>query len=416
MTRPQAARMIHRAHMATTRYAWGAGPSVNAGGATVADGYELAMDPHAPGTAPVRRPLRDEESLIKFDILRQMWKRESQLPQLLDFSKDEKRERRIVVEWMLNLCDEFGFNLITAGLAVAILDALIQKGVFNGLNKAGSMHLLGSCSVAIAAKYHEAEVDVPPLTKFVLYSHGSFTLEDMTKMEIFILEQMTWNISSFVTPAHFLDYLFDASDGAIYPETDQMTINLEVGDLANLMQRFVLAFHCFSIKDSIFRTRFLPSKVAAAVIYASRVRLRLHPVWPADLAQLSSFTAESLFDCVHHLLYALEENNRLSGNADPSAAQGGHSDSTECVSSAVSLDGMLVPQKTDDDRVDSPCGPFDRPHSRPGTSGTDSSGMDSADDCVYECLEEDPFTGKGERMVLDNFLACMEDPNMSQKF
>ena len=403
MSRPQAARLINKAHLAATKYAWGA-ESVDSAGTSAGAGYELVKEKHAPGSALVRRPLQGEEHLMKYGVLRQMWKRESQLPQLTEYGMEQRRDRLALVEWILNLCDEFEFNLITASLAVALLDALMQRDVLRSSDEDGWLHLIGSCSVVIAAKYHEAEVDVPSMQTFVAYARGAFTLDDLTKTEIFILQQMTWNLSSFVTPAHFLDYFFASSGGAIYPETDQTTSQLSFGDLTNLMQRCVLVFHCLSIKDSVFGMRFLPSKVAAAVIYTSRTRLGLFPNWPADLAQLTSYTAESLFDCVDQLLHALDENTRRSGKVDPSLSHGVQ----------PTADGLLVPPKADHDRVDSPSGPFDR---RPSTSGTDSSDTGTVDDCMYECLEEDNLTGRGERMVLDNScLTCMEDFQMSPDF
>jgi cyclin D2 len=108
--------------------------------------------------------------------------------------------RRIVVNWMMKVCEDVHCENQVFPLAVRLIDQFLARCNTSRQH----LQLLGAVCLQVASKLRQAQ---PVSTEtMVYYTDNSITADEMMRVELLILQILDWNIS-FVTAADFLEHI-----------------------------------------------------------------------------------------------------------------------------------------------------------------------------------------------------------------
>ncbi|XP_049384087.1 cyclin-D3-2-like [Solanum stenotomum] len=112
--------------------------------------------------------------------------------------------RKKSLEWMLTVIDHYGFNALTAVLAVNYFDRFISGVLFQKV-KPWMSQLVAVACLSIAAKVEEIQV---PLLLDLQVSNPKYVFEAKTiqKIELLVLSTLKWKMNP-VTPLSFIDHI-----------------------------------------------------------------------------------------------------------------------------------------------------------------------------------------------------------------
>lgn len=155
--------------------------------------------------------------------------------------------RKMVAEWMLEVCEEQQCEEEVFPLAMNYIDRFMSVVDIPRTR----LQLLGAVSMFLASKLKETN----PLSaeKLVVYTDSSITLEDLMTMELLVLNKLKWDLSA-ITPHDFLEQILSR----IPMETD----------LRNSIKRHAQIFIALCAKDCKFMM-YPPSMIAAGSLGAA---------------------------------------------------------------------------------------------------------------------------------------------------
>jgi hypothetical protein len=108
-------------------------------------------------------------------------------------AKHEVRNRMILIDWLMELCEQSQFQRQTFYLAVNYVDRFLAAPNKRIQTNESNLQLVGACCVYLAAKVQE--VDPQDIPYYVDQSKNSYTNEDMIYMEREILAVLQWNLT-----------------------------------------------------------------------------------------------------------------------------------------------------------------------------------------------------------------------------
>jgi len=116
--------------------------------------------------------------------------------------------RGILIDWLVEVSEEYDLDSETLFLAVNYLDRFLSKEKV----MRGKLQLLGIVCMLLAAKYEE--VYPPAVEEFVYISDNTYTKEEIFEMEVFVLNTLKFNLSPPTTKTYLHRYLkaVDADD------------------------------------------------------------------------------------------------------------------------------------------------------------------------------------------------------------
>jgi hypothetical protein len=120
------------------------------------------------------------------------------------------KHRRIIVDWMCEVGEEYHLTPLTIHCAVRHLDRILGS---EDVQK-NRLQLVAMVCVLVAAKYEEAEEMLPTLAALNECSNRAYSLDLIKEAEIGVLRKLGWNCSMTST-IHFLNY-FQAR-GIVFP-------------------------------------------------------------------------------------------------------------------------------------------------------------------------------------------------------
>ncbi|XP_039053348.1 putative cyclin-A3-1 [Hibiscus syriacus] len=222
---------------------------------------------------PTRRPLPDYIEKVQKDISTNM--------------------RAILVDWLVEVADEYKLVSDTLYLTVSYIDRFLSSNVLNRQR----LQLLGVSSMLIASKYEE--INPPNAEDFCYITDNTYTKDEVVKMEADILKSLKFELGN-PTVKTFLGRITRVA------QEDYKASNLQLEFLGcYLAELSLLDYGC---------VKFLPSMVAASVIFLTRfiIRPKRHP-WSSALQQYSGYKASDLKDCVLiiHDLYLSRRGSAL---------------------------------------------------------------------------------------------------------
>ncbi|XP_063689433.1 G2/mitotic-specific cyclin-A-like isoform X4 [Bolinopsis microptera] len=181
-----------------------------------------------------------------------------------------------------SVCDEFHLSQKTFQLAVSYVDRFLSK--MNMPRK--NLQLLGTTALFIACKVEEIYVPVGSAlaARFVWITDNTYTVHQLFKMEVMILNKLDYEINS-PTTLDFQDRFIKASGG-------------------DCTEQYLTEYLCN--RSLIHGDKFLkytPSLLTAAAIGLSRATQKpTEPVWTPTLAHYTKYTYPEIKECMSDLL------------------------------------------------------------------------------------------------------------------
>ncbi|XP_062024125.1 putative cyclin-A3-1 [Rosa rugosa] len=186
--------------------------------------------------------------------------------------------RGILVDWLVEVADEFKLLPDTLHLSVSYVDKYLSMNVINKQK----LQLLGVASMFIASKYEE--INPPHVDELSDMTENTYSKAEVIKMEADILKSLKFEMGN-PTVRTFLRKFTDVAQG------NYTTPNLQFEFLVSyLAELSLLDYKC---------VKFLPSMVASSVVFLARlmIRSKMNP-WCSTLQQYTGYIAADLKDCV----------------------------------------------------------------------------------------------------------------------
>ncbi|KAG6422070.1 hypothetical protein SASPL_118633 [Salvia splendens] len=235
-------------------------------GAYASDIYEYL---HSMEMEAKRRPLSDYLEKIQKDLTANM--------------------RGVLIDWLVEVAEEYKLLPDTLYLTVSYIDRFLSC---NALNRQ-KLQLLGVSSMLIASKYEE--ISPPHVDDFCYITDNTYSKEDVVKMEADVLKSLRFEMGNPTVKAFLRKFT------RICQEHND-TLNLQIEFLAYYIAELsLLDYGC---------VKFLPSMVAASVMFLARFTLRPEQnPWNVELESSSGYKAADLKECVT-ILHDLQLSKR----------------------------------------------------------------------------------------------------------
>ncbi|XP_058081114.1 putative cyclin-A3-1 isoform X1 [Magnolia sinica] len=213
---------------------------------------------HSMEIEPKRRPLPDFIEAVQKDVTANM--------------------RAILVDWLVEVAEEYKLISDTLYLTVSYIDRFLS---LNNLNRQ-KLQLLGVSCMLIASKYEE--ISPPHVEDFCYITDNTYTKEEVVKMETDVLKFLNFEMGNPTIKTFTRRFLMAAQENS-----KQGDLKLEF--LGNyLAELSLLDYGC---------VRFLPSMIAASVIFITRftIQPKMHP-WNSTLQRCSGYRPSDIKECI----------------------------------------------------------------------------------------------------------------------
>ena len=219
--------------------------------------------------------------------------------QCYDSNATYLKYRRVLVDYMCETGNEFGFFSITTHLSIAYFDRFLST---TNVSK-NNLQIVALICLMLAAKHEEQESYVPQLKKINMYTNYSYSIDTIRDMEAHILQALQWKLCS-VVPLHFVQYYLCCD--LVFDE-DKCNGQSADRNTHRRVRRYVDFFIDICQQEYEF-TKHLPSVIAATVIAASRRAMLIEPIWNMKLTQMTGYETNDLYPCFHQLITYSEKH------------------------------------------------------------------------------------------------------------
>ncbi|XP_047058326.1 cyclin-A3-2-like [Lolium rigidum] len=184
--------------------------------------------------------------------------------------------RAILVDWLVEVADEFNFPADTLHLAVSYVDRFLSVGAI----VTRELQLLGATSMFLAAKY-ESDECTHKAKDYCYVTDNSYTEQQVVKMEAHILHLLNFEMGSPTARTFLRRYV------TICPRGDVRKLEFLCSYLADLS---LLEYDC---------TKFRPSVVAAACLFVARFTINPDSrPWNLVLQRRVGYKVSDLRSCI----------------------------------------------------------------------------------------------------------------------
>ena len=209
--------------------------------------------------------------------------------------------RRYLVDWMSDVGEQFKLHSTTIHVGVLYLDKIFRTAEI----PRSQWQLLATACLSVAAKYEEAEEHCPPipdLLRVTKLSNAGHTSLSFREGELEVLRHLGWRLRAF--PAlHVTNYFL--CKGVCFEDDTWQGRDL-IHKIPRYVKKYAEFFCNLTLQDYAFQ-QYLPTKLAAAVILASRVALQLEPRWRPELIRLTGYEEEEISGMFQHVWGYYEE-------------------------------------------------------------------------------------------------------------
>lgn len=209
--------------------------------------------------------------------------------------------RRYLVDWMADIGEQCRLHNTTIHVSILLLDKIFRSREI----PRNKWQLLASACISIASKYEEAEEHCPPIpdllhmTKLNSLGYNPLAFRDG---EVEALRYLGWRVRA-VTPLHITGYYL--SKGVVF-ENDYWNGQTIIEKIPRYVKKYAEFFCNLTLQDYSFQ-QYLPSKLAAAILLASRISLHLEPRWRPELTKLTGYDEAQIVDVFQHVWSYYEE-------------------------------------------------------------------------------------------------------------
>lgn len=194
------------------------------------------------------------------------------------------RYRKVVAEWMVDVCDYFTLHATTTHAAIAYLDRLQPNERFSRFE----WQMLAISCILIASKYNECESHVPDLSTLEDITQQSISNETLLNYELWALKRMGWKLNAR-TPVAFLSCHYVNNNGLVKTDDVFRAAGLSQVDARAEARNKVKVLSNSIATTCMLNTEFkhyVASDVAVAISYVAREQIGLSsPVWTHTLEQ-----------------------------------------------------------------------------------------------------------------------------------
>ncbi|KAL3828893.1 hypothetical protein ACJIZ3_017695 [Penstemon smallii] len=186
--------------------------------------------------------------------------------------------RGILIDWLVEVAEEYKLLSDSLYLTVSYIDRYLSANVINRQK----LQLLGVSSMLIASKYEE--ISPPDVSDFCYITDNAYSKQDVVKMEADVLKSLRFEMGNPTVKTFLRRFTMIAQEDFESSSLDLEFLGYYLAELS------LLDYGC---------VKFLPSLVAASVVFLSRFTLqpKLHP-WSSALQSQSGYTAPDLKECV----------------------------------------------------------------------------------------------------------------------
>jgi hypothetical protein len=222
-------------------------------------------------------------------------------PSTFDPSASFLPYRRYLVDWMSDVGEQCRLHNTTIHVSVLYLDKIFRSAEI----PRSQWQLLATACITVAAKYEEAEEHCPHipdllhLTKLSNSGHTSLTFREG---ELEVLNRLGWQLRA--VPALRVVGYFLAKGVCFEDDTWQKRSLIE--KIPKYIKKYAEFFSNLTLQEYAFQ-QYLPTKLAAAIIMASRVALQVEPRWRPELARLTGYEEDEITPIFNHVWRYYEE-------------------------------------------------------------------------------------------------------------
>lgn len=263
--------------------------------------------------------------------------------------------RKIVTEWMLEVCEEQECQPDVYWLAVNYMDRFLSV---SRITKS-RLQLLGAVCLFLASKLKETL----PLTadKLVLYTDRSITYDDLWQWELLVLSRLKWDMCA-ITPHDFVDLLLTRL------HVDQPQCRVNINNRRDKTRRIAHGFIAMCALEYKL-TMWPPSMIACACVAAS-VRAEAQRNDPSTatsvtddvLGQLQRITLieneilRGCFEQVEEFMRTLSPATTATGNSNASGSTSSASNapSNSCLPESASIPAAPSAMKSEHEKAGTP--------------------------------------------------------------
>ncbi|OEL36969.1 Cyclin-A3-1 [Dichanthelium oligosanthes] len=200
--------------------------------------------------------------------------------------------RSILVDWLVEVAEEYKLVSDTLYLTVSYIDRFLSARSLNRQR----LQLLGVSAMLIASKYEE--ISPPNVEDFCYITDNTYTKQEVVKMESDILNILKFEMGNPTTKTFLRMFIRSAQ------EDNKNNPGLSLEFLGSYLAELSLLDYGL--------IRFLPSLIAASVVFVARLTLdpHTHP-WNKKMQTLTGYKPSELKDCVT-VIHELQLNLKCS--------------------------------------------------------------------------------------------------------
>ncbi|KAL4230577.1 Cyclin-A2 [Mactra antiquata] len=183
--------------------------------------------------------------------------------------------RSILVDWLVEVSEEYRLHRETLFLAVNYIDRFLSKiSVLRG-----KLQLVGAASMFLAAKYEE--IYPPDVKEFAYITDDTYTSQQVLRMEHLILKVLTFDVAVPTTNWFCEDFLKSC-------------------DADDKLKSLTMFLSELTLVDMDTYLKYVPSITAAAALCLSRYSLGMEP-WPQSLVKKTGYEIGHFVECLKDL-------------------------------------------------------------------------------------------------------------------
>ncbi|KAK2502576.1 hypothetical protein MC885_000421 [Smutsia gigantea] len=183
--------------------------------------------------------------------------------------------RTILVDWLVEVGEEYKLHSETLYLAVNFLDRFLScMSVLRG-----KLQLVGTAAILLAAKYEE--IYPPEVDEFVYITDDTYTKQQLLRMENLLLKILAFNLMVPTTNQFLLQYL------------RRQSVCVRTENLAKYIAEL-------SLLEADPFLKYLPSLIAAAAYCLANYTVN-RLFWPETLAAFTAYSLSEITPCLSEL-------------------------------------------------------------------------------------------------------------------
>ncbi|GAB2267609.1 Cyclin-A3-1 [Dionaea muscipula] len=186
--------------------------------------------------------------------------------------------REILVDWLVEVAEQYNVVSDTLYLTVSYIDRYLSSHAI----KRTRLQLLGVSCMLVASKYEE--ISPPHVEDFCYVTDNTYTKDEVMDMERDVLRLLGYELSTPTTKTFLRIFTTASLENSKFPELKFEFLAAYLAELS------LLEYEC---------VRFLPSVVAASVVFLTRFTLKptKHP-WDLALQRCSGYRPCDLKECI----------------------------------------------------------------------------------------------------------------------